>query len=176
LFKRGEEGADLVVASRYMDGGSSHWPAIRGLISRSARFLTHLLLPPARSLSDPVSGYFLVRRSLVEGLDLSLPRYKLLLYILATRPGVRLVECPMTMRSRAGGRSKIASSDLRFAPRFLMELLQYVRLYRSSQGRRQSQNFKASLTSVLPEEIRVQGENTSLPTSASPSPIPDTTD
>src|SRR5208282_74325 len=87
LCERVPADIDVVIASRYVRHGGTRWPAIRGLISRSARLLSWTVIPSSRSVQDPISGYFLLRRGLVYGLDDSLPRYKLLLYVIAANPG-----------------------------------------------------------------------------------------
>ncbi|MHB1435213.1 MAG: glycosyltransferase [Thermoplasmata archaeon] len=129
LIHQSREGYDVVIASRYCAGGASQWPALRGLVSRSARFLAHVILPPARRVTDPISGYFLVRKSLADGLDPTRARYKLLLYLLAANATVYVQEVPFVMGDRSDGVSKIAGSDLRFTLNFLIELLYYYRVY-----------------------------------------------
>ena len=76
-------GADLVVASRYADGGGSQWEALRGVISRIAMGVAYVLVPESRRLTDPLSGYFGARVALLAG---PLPpgrTYKLLLYLIS---------------------------------------------------------------------------------------------
>ena len=56
-------GYDIVIGSRYMDGGGiKKWPLKRRVISLGATFLGRLLFP---DVSDPVSGFFAVRKSVV---------------------------------------------------------------------------------------------------------------
>ncbi|GHC51522.1 glycosyltransferase [Streptomyces cinnamoneus] len=64
------EGADLVVASRYCPGGSRAGLAggYRVAVSRGATWLAKALFPRAlRGVSDPMSGFFAVRRETVAG-------------------------------------------------------------------------------------------------------------
>ena len=58
------KGADLVIASRYVKGASiSEWSSLRRVISRGATLLAHILLPDARRVKDPLSGYFMFKRN-----------------------------------------------------------------------------------------------------------------
>ena len=62
-----ERGADLALASRHVEGGGvSEWSVVRRFLSRGAQMLGLILLPGVLSrLSDPMSGYFMVRRALL---------------------------------------------------------------------------------------------------------------
>ena len=54
---------DVVVASRYMESGSiGDWTKQRLLVSRLATRLADLLLPLS-ILTDPMSGFFMIRRT-----------------------------------------------------------------------------------------------------------------
>ncbi len=101
-------GADVVVASRYTKGGGvKGWSRIRLLISRAASLLAYVLLAESRRTSDPMSGFFLVRRSLVERLRLEGRSWKVLLEILAKAPGARVSEVPYVFEQRRSGESKL---------------------------------------------------------------------
>ena len=128
LVQEASNGSDIAVASRYCNGGGTNWSPVRGLISRVARFGSQLLLPPARRLSDPISGFFAVRKRLTEGMDIFIPRYKLLLYILAANPDSRVTEIPFTMIDRETGRSKIVGTSIDYVVGFLIELARYAKL------------------------------------------------
>lgn len=136
LVQEASNGSDIAVASRYCEGGGTNWAPIRGLISRVARLGSQLVLPPARPLSDPVSGFFAVRKRLTAGMDIFMPRYKLLLYILASNPDSRVTEIPFTMIDRETGRSKIIGTSFDYVIGFLVELGQYARLSARPEGRR----------------------------------------
>jgi len=103
--------ADLVVASRYLYGGSA--PGLstqRSLVSRTSNALVQRLLGIA--LTDPMSGHFMVRRDIFETLapELSSQGFKILLDIMATGRGrLRTVELPSTFRERQHGESKLDS-------------------------------------------------------------------
>lgn len=98
-------GADIVVGSRFMDGSSAlgFGGAGRQKISASARWVARALLAPARQTSDPLSGFFLVRRHVVEQVDLRPVGYKILLEIMVRGRWSRLVDIPYAFHSRNAG-------------------------------------------------------------------------
>ena len=103
--------ADLVVASRYLDGGSAAGLSKRrSRVSRWSNAAVRILL--GIDLTDPMSGYFMVRRDIFEKLApaLSSQGFKILLDILATGKGrLRTVELPSAFRERQHGESKLDS-------------------------------------------------------------------
>lgn len=122
-----EPGVDLVVASRYVPGAEVHWEeARRGVISGGARALSQSVLPGARRLSDPLSGFFLAHRDWVTELPPASNGYKLLLYVLAMHPRAEIREVPYEMGMRIAGESKLVRG-VGFIPSFLRELAQYRR-------------------------------------------------
>ncbi|MGB6507329.1 MAG: glycosyltransferase family 2 protein [Xanthobacteraceae bacterium] len=104
-------GCDLVVASRYLGGGSAAGLSKqRARASRFANFLVRRLL--GIDLTDPMSGHFMIRREAFEPLapSISSQGFKILLDILATKPGhLRVVELPSTFHERRHGESKLDS-------------------------------------------------------------------
>jgi len=101
--------ADLVVGSRYIDGGSAHsFSKGRGLMSRAAgslaRLWTHV------ELSDPMSGFFMMRRDRFDPIarSLSTQGFKILLdIVLSAKGSLRIVEQPYVFGSRTYGESKL---------------------------------------------------------------------
>jgi dolichol-phosphate mannosyltransferase len=100
--------ADVVVASRYCDrGDAGELSAFRLAVSRGSALLAKTLFPcRLRSVSDPMSGFFLVRRSAVDVGALRPKGFKILLEILLS--GNRLVtrEIPFRFGERHSGSSK----------------------------------------------------------------------
>ena len=100
---------DLVVGSRYVEGGSTgNWSAVRLRMSRFAGGLSRLLI--GGELSDPMSGFFMVRREAFEAAvpELSALGYKILLDLFASSPRpLRFAELPYTFRERRAGESKL---------------------------------------------------------------------
>jgi dolichol-phosphate mannosyltransferase len=100
--------ADLVVASRHIEAGSdATLSGIRSRISRLANALAQRVLRV--KLSDPMSGFFMLRRAVVEDIapSLSSQGFKILLDIVATSPRLRVLELPYVFRERRHGESKL---------------------------------------------------------------------
>jgi dolichol-phosphate mannosyltransferase len=102
---------DLVIASRYVSGGDiGTWDLRRALMSRLATRVAQAVM--RQHVSDPMSGYFMLRREVfheaVRGL--SARGFKILVDILATlRRPLRIVEIPYSFRARIQGESKLDS-------------------------------------------------------------------
>ncbi|NQX28906.1 polyprenol monophosphomannose synthase [Microbacteriaceae bacterium VKM Ac-2854] len=115
-------GADLVVASRNVDGGSSAGldNRVRRVVSRSATLLVRALFPiRLRPVTDPMTGYFAVRTAALD-LGLLRPRgFKILLEILVAN-APRATEVPLDFGPRGAGVSK---ADVGQGTRFLAQLL-----------------------------------------------------
>lgn len=106
-------GFDLVIASRYVkEGTSSFSTLIRKAISRLAVDLAHLLLPKTRLVSDPVSGYFMMRKNVLKGIKFTLIGNKILLEIIAQHNGNPVTELPYTFAVRKKGESKLGIGEL----------------------------------------------------------------
>jgi dolichol-phosphate mannosyltransferase len=111
------EQADIVVASRYLAGGSDAALGPRHALSALGATLARGLL--GVRMTDPMSGFFMARRALVEQVAkrISPDGFKILLDIATAAPrGVRIAELPYRFRARASGASKLdAKVALEFA-------------------------------------------------------------
>jgi dolichol-phosphate mannosyltransferase len=99
---------DLVVASRYCEHGErSGLGWARAMASRSSTRVARLLFPQRlREVTDPMSGFFLVRRDAIA-LDELRPRgFKILLEILVRNPALRVAEVWFAFGERQAGKSK----------------------------------------------------------------------
>lgn len=107
--------ADIVVGSRYTVGGEVEgFPPHRRFMSRIACRLARIGSPTVRRhhLEDPTSGFFVVRRELLD-LDALQPRgYKILIEVLHRCPIEEVREVPITFRDRPSGRSSLTSATI----------------------------------------------------------------
>jgi dolichol-phosphate mannosyltransferase len=105
-----EEGdAELAVGSRYVkNGGMEDWPWHRQLVSQVANKLTWGLTP----VHDATSGFFVVRRSAIEGVGLNPIGFKIGLEVLARARYQRCVEVPFIFTDRKHGFSKFTSREV----------------------------------------------------------------
>ena len=103
-----QDRADLVIASRYCgQGRADGLGPVRARISTACGSAARLLFPlRLGGVTDPMSGFFLVRRSAVD-LDALRPRgFKILLELLVRGPGLRTTEVGYAFASRSAGESK----------------------------------------------------------------------
>ena len=128
LLRAEHEGADVVVASRYMQGGSRTGLAggVRKLVSRGATLVARGLFTEARASSDPLAGFFLCRAALIEGLQFRPVGFKILLELLVCSEGARVVDVPLEFQARGAGQSKATASQGLLYLRHLWSLIRDV--------------------------------------------------
>jgi dolichol-phosphate mannosyltransferase len=109
LRRMREENLDLVVGSRNIAGGSmGEFASWRVKLSQLGRRLS--LMGAEHELSDPMSGFFMVRVATFERFAhrLSGIGFKILLdIVLSAGPGLRVAEVPYRFRQREHGESKL---------------------------------------------------------------------
>ncbi len=101
-----EEGADFVLGSRYVDGGTTadDWGFLRWLNSRVAT----LLARPLTNVRDPMSGFFALAKSTFEhGSAFNPTGYKIALELIVKCHCERVVEVPINFQNRRFGESKL---------------------------------------------------------------------
>ncbi|OGQ17314.1 MAG: hypothetical protein A2138_25705 [Deltaproteobacteria bacterium RBG_16_71_12] len=106
LLRALDDGADFVIGSRYVEGGSTSddWGLFRWLNSRVAT----LLARPFTNARDPMAGFFAIRRSSFErGRELNPIGYKIGLELLVKCGCERVVEKPIHFEDRIHGESKL---------------------------------------------------------------------
>ncbi|WP_270937547.1 glycosyltransferase [Falsiroseomonas oryzae] len=110
-----ERGADIAIGSRHVDGGSATegFSAARGALSDAGTRMAQAMLPVP--VADPMSGFFLLKRDLVEEIAPRLTGrgFKILLDILLTLPRrPQVAEVPYAFRAREHGASKLDATVL----------------------------------------------------------------
>jgi glycosyltransferase involved in cell wall biosynthesis len=113
---------DVVVASRHRAGGDlAAFSARRRALSRAAALVASALFPfRLRGLSDPMSGFFLVRRVAIDVTSLRPNGFKILLEILLSGPRLSISEVGFRFGERHTGDSK---ATLREGGRYLRRLI-----------------------------------------------------
>lgn len=141
-----EQGADLAVASRHVEGGGvSSWSFVRRLLSRGAQLVGLILLPGVLGrISDPMSGYFVVRRSCIAGVTLHPLGYKILIEVLGRGNVGSIAEVGYVFQERQDGESKVTWKQY-------IEYLHHLLRLRLSQGRigRFSQRFNFPIKRLI---------------------------
>ena len=137
-------GADVVVASRYVRGGSTpNWPPGRRLLSRAACLLARTLTP----LRDAASGFFLIRAELGRGTTIKAGGFKICLELIVRGVARRIVELPYQFDDRELGESKMSRAE---AARYLVQLRDLL-WFRLTRTRREPQEYRR----LSPAEVQV---------------------
>lgn len=138
-------GADIVVASRYISGGSTpSWPFRRRMLSRVACLLARPLSP----IRDAASGFFLIRREVIRGLSIKAGGFKICLEIVVRAWPHRLVEVPYQFDDRELGESKMSTRE---ALGYLVQLrdLFWLRLKGPRRPKRQYQRLSSDRVQAM---------------------------
>jgi len=116
-----ENGYDLAIGSRYVPGGGiENWPARRKVTS----LVAIALAKPLTRIRDITSGFFLVRRGALEGVELDPIGLKIGLEVIAKARYRKAIEVPYVFTDRVAGSSKLNGSEV------LNYLRQLGRIYR----------------------------------------------
>jgi dolichol-phosphate mannosyltransferase len=101
------DGADIAIASRYASGnGVGEWNKFRLFVSRAGTLATAPLQRKDLRVKDPLSGFFIVRRECIDGLELQPEGFKILLEILVKGRIRKAIEVPFEFGNRHAGKSK----------------------------------------------------------------------
>jgi dolichol-phosphate mannosyltransferase len=112
LIAAAEDGADVVIGSRYVPGGGvGNWGLVRRTISRAGSIYTELFL--RMGVKDPTGGFKCIRRSVLERIDLAAITskgyaFQIEMTYRAKRAGFSVVEIPIIFDERAHGTSKMS--------------------------------------------------------------------
>jgi len=143
--------ADVLVASRYIAGGSTpDWPFRRRLLSRVACLLARPLSP----IRDAASGFFLIRRSIARDVTIKAGGFKICLELIVRGWPTRLVEMPYRFDDRESGESKMS---LREVAGYLIQLKDLYLLRWSKTGR-PIRHYSALSPDVAERNVRQPAE------------------
>ena len=105
-------GADVAIGSRYVEGGGIEgWSTKREIISIGAKTIARLLLSSVKGIKDPLAGFFLFRREVIEGAVLAPTGYKILLEVLVKGNASQVVEVPYIFKERERGKSNLTFNE-----------------------------------------------------------------
>ena len=107
LFAAIQNGCDLAIGSRYTKGGGTgEWNPVRKLLSNAATWVTWPLQSGHAFVRDPMSGFFMVRRSCMREAVFQKTGFKLLLDVLVRGQIKSVKEIPFSFGLRHRGTSK----------------------------------------------------------------------
>ncbi|MCT1444703.1 polyprenol monophosphomannose synthase [Corynebacterium sanguinis] len=151
-----DNGADLVIGSRYVEGGEvKDWPRERYLLSKAGNRYISLVL--GDDIADMTAGYRAFRHELLEDLDLDSLSDKGYIFQAeiahrALQAGYDVREVPITFTDRTLGESKL---DASFAGQSLAEVTKWAAAEKSEllrEGAKEASRF-----------VRSELDNSSLP-------------
>ncbi|QQE79051.1 glycosyltransferase family 2 protein [Alicyclobacillus sp. SO9] len=109
MIERLIEGIEVLIPSRFVRGGSDGGlNTFRKFVSWTARTIARISIRRLRDVSDCTGGYFGVRRSVIEGVELSPVGWKILMEILVKGHYSTVHELPYKFVSRQAGQSKMS--------------------------------------------------------------------
>ena len=101
-------GAEVVIGSRYIPGGSTpDWPFSRRLLSRVGCLLARGIVP----VRDATSGFFIIRRDVADGVQIQAGGFKICLELLVRSMPRHVVEVPFQFDDRELGESKMSTRE-----------------------------------------------------------------
>ena len=107
--------ADLIIASRNIDGSAGHEISThRDFISNGAEFLSRPFV--GNRTTDPMSGFFLVKKEFFEKTRIRVRGYKILLNLIYDNPQLKILDVPYIFAARHSGKTKLN----------LMEVINYL--------------------------------------------------
>ena len=113
LIAAAEHGGDLVLGSRYVDGGSvTDWGLLRKFVSRAGSWYARVIL--GVKVRDLTGGFKCFRRSVLEALELDAVHadgygFQIELTYRTIKAGFRVIEIPIVFRERRVGESKMTA-------------------------------------------------------------------
>lgn len=123
-----QQGADLVIPSRFIAGGSDGGlNMFRKLISWTARAIGRLLVKSFRPLSDCTSGYFALQRHVIENVTLNPTSWKILMEVIVKGKAQKIVEIPYQFVARDMGTSKMTLREQWYYLCHVMQLARFRR-------------------------------------------------
>lgn len=112
IAKRLKQGIDVVIPSRFVPGGSDGGlNPFRKLVSWTARSIGRLAIKRLRHVSDCTGGFFGVRRSVIDGVQLSPIGWKILMEVLVKGNYETVHEIPYQFVDRDAGESKMSTRE-----------------------------------------------------------------
>lgn len=111
---------DIAIGSRFEKGGEveEKWGLHRRIIAKSGKLMAQTLT----KVKDPLSGYFFMKKEVINGVNLKTKGYKILLEILVKGKYKKVQEFPYTFRVRKYSASKLNTKEFLL---FLGQIINY---------------------------------------------------
>lgn len=130
FYEEIKKGTDVVIGSRYTRGGGiKQWPLKRRILSLGATGLGRILFP---GVTDPVSGFFALKKKVVYGAQLHPRGYKILMEVLGKGKWNSVIEIPFTFTDRQNGESKLTSCIITDYVKQILNIAKYSLVFRNN--------------------------------------------
>lgn len=117
-----ENRAQVAIGSRHVPGGGSdHWPLIRRFISKTAILMGRIVT----DVRDVTSGYFMLRKEVLDGVEINPIGFKIGLEIFVKGNYEHFIEVPFIFKDRMHGESKLGKGEVFNYLKHLRALLHY---------------------------------------------------
>ncbi|AIQ14740.1 glycosyltransferase [Paenibacillus durus] len=112
ILQRLQEGSDLIIPSRFVEGGSDGGlNAFRKLVSWTARMIGRVSIKRMRNITDCTGGFFGLNRNVLINADLDPIGWKILMEVLVKGNYKTVHEIPYSFVSRDAGESKMSGKE-----------------------------------------------------------------
>lgn len=126
IIKNIEQGNDLVIPSRYLEGANEEGLNIfRKIISHMASLIGKMFLKEIRNINDPTSGFFAFKREILKGVKMNPIGWKILIEILVRGKYKTIAEIPYEFKKRSYGDSKMSFREQINYLRHIFRLVRY---------------------------------------------------
>lgn len=105
------KGQDIVIASRH-NGEFGNFGIVRSTISKGANAIARVLFPKLSNIKDIQSGFFALRKDVVNNIDLNPTGYKILLEVLILGRYASVKEIGYKFGNRENGDSKLGAKTI----------------------------------------------------------------
>ena len=121
LFQAIEKGeADFTIGSRYIKGGKiKGWNFKRKLMSKTATLLARVYT----KVKDPMTGFFMIKRDCIKGVEINPKGFKILLELIIKADYKKIKEIPIIFVNRIEGKSKAGAKEILY---YLQNLTGYL--------------------------------------------------
>lgn len=131
FYEEVKKGADIVIGSRYTrEGKIKRWPLKRRVLSFGATGIGRILF---LKITDPVSGFFAIRKEVISGAQLHPRGYKILMEVLGRGRWESVFEIPFTFTDRLKGNSKLTYFIISDYMKQVLSITKYSLILRNNQ-------------------------------------------
>jgi dolichol-phosphate mannosyltransferase len=142
-----QSGADIAIGSRYVPGGGTkNWPVSRAIMS----YVACLAARPITPVHDAASGFFVLRRPVIQGVEIRAAGFKICLELLVRGRVQSVLEVPYVFSDRAAGQSKM---NYREALGYVVQLAQ---LFTWKSSRRKARPVRRQLSPAEADRLAVR--------------------